>query len=107
MNVPDTQNSLFRQMDAAALVSAAQNAPDQAQRQAALSSLREAQHRETSVQGSPESDASLGVDAGGRDEESLRRRARRRSGPGEQDSGAPLKDAPYPGPLGRHFDAIG
>jgi hypothetical protein len=107
MNVPDTQNSLFRQMDAAALVSTLQSAADQAQRQAALSNLRAAQHKEASVQGLPESDASLGVEGGDQDEEARQRRGRRLPGTIKQDAATPVKDAPHPGPLGRHFDTIG
>jgi hypothetical protein len=107
MNVSDTQNSLFRQLDAAALVSTLQNAADQAQRQAALSHLREAQHRDASVQGLPGSDASLAVDGGAEEDDERRRQARRPASRAPHDGSPPLKDAPNPGPLGRHFDVTG
>src|ERR1700756_4066990 len=100
MNVSETQNSLFRQMDAAVLVATLQEAAQQAQRQAALSSLREAQRRESSVQDATQAQAGQGV-AGRREQEEGRRR-RRGAAPAQEGAAPPEPAPPPPGPLGRH-----
>jgi hypothetical protein len=105
VNVPGTQNSLFRQMDAAALVATLQNAADQAQRQTALSAEREAQHREASIQDSSEADASQGV--GGNDQDSERRKRRQPLVQSSSPDKESIKEVHDPGPLGRHLDVTG
>jgi hypothetical protein len=104
MNVPQTQNSLFRQLDAVNIVAGVQQAAEQAQRQAALTEQREALHRQGSVGEAEGSQQSTGV--GGRqsgDPQGGQEARPRRAGQGPEPE-TPLQDAPYPGPLGRHFD---
>jgi hypothetical protein len=107
MNVPQTQSSLFRQLDAVSIVANIQQAAEQAQRQAVLSEQREALHRQGSVGQAENSHQSSGI--GGRQQEE----DGGQNGSGafrQQDQGgdaaAPLKDSPNPGPLGHHFDII-
>jgi hypothetical protein len=104
MNVPQTQNSLFRQMDAAAIVANVQQASEQAQRQAALSEQREAAHRQGSVAESESSKQSAGIGGQpGQDADGQPGGGKRFRAPVQEEE-RPLKDAIHPGPLGRHLD---
>lgn len=106
MNVPQTQSTLARSLDVASMVALQVQAAEQAQRQQALSGLREADHAAASVaqaQGAAES-AKVGERPGGTEEED-RRTGKRRSTNSDRDAG-PLRDAPNPGPLGHRLDII-
>ncbi len=104
MNVEQTQPSLVRAMDVAALVALQQQAAEQAQRQSALSAQRQADHAAASIAeaaGSAESAQVADRQAAPPDEP----RSTRRRRPSEAED-APIKDAPNPGPLGHRLDII-
>jgi hypothetical protein len=107
MNVLQTQNSLFRQMDAAAIVAQIQQAADQAQRQMALSSLRDARHRDASISQAENTHQSASVNEREHQADDRRPRGGKFRGlAADQDPDANVKDAPNIGPLGHHFDII-
>lgn len=105
MNVPQTQPSLVRAADVAALLAIQQQAAELAQRQQALSATREAAHSAASVAqatGSAET-AGVGQRQNAPENEDQRGRRSRAVSPEEE---PPIKDAPNIGPLGHNLDII-
>lgn len=99
--------SILRQQEVAAVVSQQVHGGELAQRQLALSQAREAEHRAGMVAAAEGSQASAGIGDDGRPpEQEADRRGGFPRGGGGQEKLPPLKDAPDPGPLGRHFDII-
>ena len=103
MNVPQTQPTLVRAADVAALLAIQQQAAELAQRQQALSATREAAHSAASIaqaSGATES-ARVGQRQGDGEEEGRSHRRLRAQKPDEEPG---IKDAPNIGPLGHHLD---
>ena len=105
MNVPNTQHSLFRQLDAVGIVAPLQQAAELAQKQLAISSLREAQHRENSIDQTE--NAHLSPEISDRAKNRTRQRNNNFYGSDEENEQAgTVKDAPNITTLGHHFDII-
>jgi hypothetical protein len=109
MNVLQTQHSLFRQLDAAAIVAQIQQAAEQAQRQMAISHLREARHLEGSISQAEGAHESAAVSERGHPQDERRPRGggARELTATDSDQDADIMDAPNIGPLGHHFDVVG
>jgi hypothetical protein len=107
MNVLQTQHSLFRQLDAAAIVAQLQQASEQAQRQMAISHLREAHHREGSISQAEGVYESAEVSERGHQPDERRPKGgkSRAAGVG-MDPEANVKDSPNIGPLGHRLDIV-
>ena len=98
MNVLPIQNSLFRQLDAVALVAPLHQAANVAQHTAALDAQAEALHQQDLVAEAEQSHSGLGVGRDGQEEGEEQRAARRRA-IAEEDKGG-TKPAPARSPLG-------
>jgi hypothetical protein len=99
-SVEQTQNALFRQLDAAAIVAVAVQAAEQSQRQTALETQRLARRQAHQVGAASALDADLPVDQ--RPPQQDRETGLR----GGQGKPQPEEAAGPPGPTGRRLDII-